>query len=1542
MKKTLLPATAFALVLALPAAALDLYVSTTGSDSADGLSPATPLKTLLAAYDKAGDGDTIHLLAGDYTELTTTANSADSSADYLAVVTKGVTIVGDGPETTILHAVNTTSASTRRGGIWINNAGALLAGVTVCDSNKNSADAHKLIGAAVHVQAGTVSNCVFRHNGTDPAIAGRQGPVALNGANALMTHCIVRDNIQFTSGKGAGGIYVANGAVVRHCQVLRNFIGDIASAGGIHIANGTVTDTLVAGNSGFFTFVSGTTCAGGVLLERGTLERCVIVANTNAAPNTGTGRLYAGGLVVSPGSYSATVRNCLVAQNICAAMQGSAAGGVVVSGNLSAVSHLTVADNVTGTGPSGLLLLSGTVANSVVDGEGWGVARTGGTISNSCFPEAAGVAGTANIASAPLLLNRLAPNSTNGIESAYALSSASPCRDAAAVGHATDDLTGAARPVGAAPDIGCRELPAAASGALVASFGVSATMVPAGGDVTLTAHLEGPDSTIGTLVWSVECDGSSTSYTTSTAALTLSGLAAGDYDVTLVATAGGGDEAAPFLLEKAFSVRPVTTYVATDGSDTWPYDTPSKAARNLRDAVRAVCAANDFTGTVVVAAGTYDAMALDSSAIYSRLAIVNRPIAVRGPDDPADCTLRYDIPGKTDFGGGLLVNHPDASVSGLTVSGKAPAIDVRWHIGNACHLAAGTVSNCVFTGCGFSDTRNSTHTRPPVAISGGLMTDCEISDNRTTGYWGRGANGVYITGGELRRCRVERNGISVVNSDRCCANGIYMTGGTVRDCIVADNFGGHANSDNGAGGIRADAGLIERCVIQCNTNATATKAKLAGGVLLYGGATLRNCLVIGNSAATSAGNAAGGVFVNNASAVIEHCTVAANVAPSSTGGLAAPSGGKIRGTIVHGNTGPSVNLTHTGANISFCCYSEAPSGGDSIADDPLFAEPDASVRADLNAPCGFALSRVSRCRDAITSGSNWVADDLVGTARPTDGATTGDWPDIGCYELAAADGLVASFAPSRRTAWPGCELTFTASLEGADTTLASGAWEITNRTTGAFSRLPVTGATLVLSELSLGNYDVTLFATNSSGIGAEPYSFASAVTILPVDTYVAPHGAHVWPFDSPARAASNVFEAVGAVYGEVDRTGTVHIAAGDYTELQRVITVNTFTYIAVLDKPVRVTADDGPDLTILHTAASDPGGGFIISHPGVSLAGVTVTGYSLNTVVANWILGGLVHMTAGVVSNCVMTGYYNSAEQMQVPVSVNGGLLVDCTIRGNHFKPPTNMYNWGRGALGVYITAGEMRGCLIAENSIPYNRGDYMYAGGVYQTGGVVRDCTIARNYAVRNINPYPIAGGARVDGGLFERCAIIGNTNATETAPVLSDTAGGLIVNGAATVRNVLVADNVLLANNNASAAGLALTANAGSASVANATVADNAPTGASVGAAYIAAGTIVNAILWSGATEGVVVSQAGGTLSHSCYPGAAKANGNIAADPRFRRAGDYRLRSDSPCRNAGTMADWTADDIDLAGRPRIIGRAVDMGCYELDRSVGLRIELQ
>lgn len=66
-----------------------------------------------------------------------------------------------------------------------------------------------------------------------------------------------------------------------------------------------------------------------------------------------------------------------------------------------------------------------------------------------------------------------------------------------------------------------------------------------------------------------------------------------------------------------------------------------------------------------------------------------------------------------------------------------------------------------------------------------------------------------------------------------------------------------------------------------------------------------------------------------------------------------------------------------------------------------------------------------------------------------------------------------------------------------------------------------------------------------------------------------------------------------------------------------------------------------------------------------------------------------------------------------------------------------------------------------------------------------------------------------------------------------------------------------------------------------------------------------------------------------------------NFIADPQFRDAenGNYALKVDSPCRNAGDDGRIPSGEKDLLGQPRVFGRHVDLGCFELQQGYGLML---
>ena len=86
--------------------------------------------------------------------------------------------------------------------------------------------------------------------------------------------------------------------------------------------------------------------------------------------------------------------------------------------------------------------------------------------------------------------------------------------------------------------------------------------------------------------------------------------------------------------------------------------------------------------------------------------------------------------------------------------------------------------------------------------------------------------------------------------------------------------------------------------------------------------------------------------------------------------------------------------------------------------------------------------------------------------------------------------------------------------------------------------------------------------------------------------------------------------------------------------------------------------------------------------------------------------------------------------------------------------------------------------------------------------------------------------------------------------------------------------------------------------------------------------------------------------TFTNCCtYPSTATvlatSPGYINVDPKFvdPAHGDFSLQLSSPCRNAGTKADWMENALDLAGKKRIFEHEVDIGCYEYKPIYGMML---
>ena len=238
-----------------------------------------------------------------------------------------------------------------------------------------------------------------------------------------------------------------------------------------------------------------------------------------------------------------------------------------------------------------------------------------------------------------------------------------------------------------------------------------------------------------------------------------------------------------------------------------------------------------------------------------------------------------------------------------------------------------------------------------------------------------------------------------------------------------------------------------------------------------------------------------------------------------------------------------------------------------------------------------------------------------------------------------------------------------------------------------------------------------------------------------------------------------------------------------------------------------------------------------------------------------------------------VTGGAGTEAGFGVKIGANGGTVAECRITRN-FAGGYNM----RGA-GVSLespSAKLLRSIVVANTNLYGGVGNNTdYGGGVYATAGLVENCLIVSNLALRG-------GGVCLEGAAKVRNCTVSGNKATVRG-------GGIYVNttsAGTAVLNCLFADDI--ADNDGG---------------------DGKPE-------------------WY-----VENSGARAFFSHCAFKGVKAVPGDSSAVSHPFEPDSFELQLSSTAVNGG-LDDGALPEVDFAGRPRVSGKAVDIGCYEADLS--------
>ncbi len=272
-----------------PAAVTDptvRFVSTSGNDSANGLTESTSFKTVARAVEDLGaTGGRVFIAAGTYTETNafpSVQTGTETTNQYACVNLQApvqlIGMTGNPADVTVKRS----SQSARI--LYIDHADAVVRDLTISGGVGTSGSPG---GGAVYITpaGGTISHCIIEKGNSDSGGAWDAGGGNIYMEGGLVERSIIRNGKSKShgSGRNGGGAYMTGG-IIENCLIYANTCANGASV--VINGPGRLVNCTVTGHSAG-------SVAGVKASATAAVLNCAIFGNTCTSDSTGHGHVWA-------------------------------------------------------------------------------------------------------------------------------------------------------------------------------------------------------------------------------------------------------------------------------------------------------------------------------------------------------------------------------------------------------------------------------------------------------------------------------------------------------------------------------------------------------------------------------------------------------------------------------------------------------------------------------------------------------------------------------------------------------------------------------------------------------------------------------------------------------------------------------------------------------------------------------------------------------------------------------------------------------------------------------------------------------------------------------------------------------------------------------------------------------------------------------------------------------------------------------------------------------------------------------------------------